>query len=69
MKNTEFKLRKLAETGKNPKAIEIRTDSRVFGIVYVDGAFDPRVGIELYPSELKSILTIAENFQLFYNNL
>ena len=49
MKNTEFKLKKLAENGNNPKAIEVRTDSRIFGIVYVDGAFDPRVGIELYP--------------------
>ena len=70
MKNTEFKLRKIEPDETQPKAIWIfDLKNNAVGIVYCDQMFVPVDGIELFPSDLKSILTIAENFRLFYNNL
>jgi hypothetical protein len=52
------------------QVIIIERGKCVIGVLWADGTYYPQsTEIELTTDELKQILVIAENFQLFFNNL
>ena len=65
-----MKMYRQKETAIYPKGISLFTEKNdPIGTVFCDGSFRPSPGLEYYPNELKEILTIAENFNLMFNNL
>jgi hypothetical protein len=65
----ELKLKKQVPDSVNIAGIIPIRGGKAIGIIYICGNFVPVDGCELNTDELKQILTISENFFLFYNNL
>lgn len=64
-----FTLKKFDSSELEPKKIDVYFNDKKLGFVYCDGSFYSETGAELFPAHLKTILNIAENFQLFWYNL
>ena len=62
-----MKLTAHSESKTQPKRIYV-DGKTTFAFIYIDGMIEIK-GDGLYPSELKQLLVIAENFKLFYDNI
>jgi hypothetical protein len=65
-----MKLKAYPPTPIYPKRIEVRNhEGDNIALVNCDSSIQWNGHIELYPSDIKQVLTIAENFNLFYQNI
>lgn len=66
-----MKLKKINETDVQCKAITVHYEkgNKAIGLILCSGEFVPVDGTGLFPNELREILLISENFNLFYNNI
>jgi len=63
-----MKLKKHQSNESEPQKIELRTDSGdPMGVVYHDGIFIPCEVVELSKYELKQIISVINNFELYFN--
>jgi hypothetical protein len=62
-----MKLTAHPESKTQPKSISA-DDGKTKAVIYIDGLIEIK-GEGLYPSELKQLLVVAENFKLFYENI
>lgn len=62
-----MKLKALPESKTQPRRIHVDMETS-FAMVYIDGQIEFS-GEGLYPTQLKELLIIAENFKLFYDNV
>ena len=62
-----MKLTAFPESKTQPKRI-YADGKTTFAFIYIDGMIEIK-GDGLYPSQLKELLVIAENFKLFYENI
>ncbi len=62
-----MKLKALPESKTQPRRIHVEMENS-FAMVYIDSQIEFS-GEGLYPTQLKELLIIAENFKLFYENI
>lgn len=66
---TSIFLEKNPETRSQPKSIVCKNKkNELLCTIYCDGQIEPKSN-NLYPSEIKEIVTVADNFFLFYSNI
>jgi len=67
---TTLLLKKLPSDTLQCKSIQVkRTTGEPLGIILTSGEYLPVDGVELYTNDIRTILNVCENFNLFYENL
>ena len=71
MKNSNIKLKKLPfDSISITNSIQaFRYSDQPLGLILASGEFIPVDGVELYISELLTIVNVMDNFPLFFDNL